>query len=113
MVRIGLIRPLLAAKLAAGSYLYEEPAMNNQSTAAEVLDREFLELRAGLLQIAAQLDRLDRAAGQVQGDARLQSVRSALAVLSGNESQRAEKVQLIFSRQYDSAWKQNLQLSAG
>ena len=72
--------------------------------AAEVLNREFLEVRARLLHIAASLDRLDRAEGSVASDARLEKIRAALAILSGIEADRAEKIQLLFSRPYDSTW---------
>lgn len=79
-------------------------------TAAEVLEREFLELRANLLQVAAQLDRLDRAAGNVAEDQRLRGVSQALAVLAGAGPQRAEQVQMIFSRPYDVQWKTKLEM---
>lgn len=85
--------------------------MIKQPDALEVLDREFLELRAGLLQVAAQLDRLDRAAGSVADDPRMEGVRRALQVLAGPEVNRAEQVQLVFSRPYDADWKETLQLS--
>jgi hypothetical protein len=72
--------------------------------AAEVLNREFLEIRAKLLEIAAALDRLDRAEGSVEGDARLAGIRRALAVLDEGGGARAERIQLIFSRAYDENW---------
>jgi hypothetical protein len=87
--------------------------MIKQPPVSEVLDREFLELRAGLLQIAAQLDRLDRATGPVRCDSRLEGIGRALEVLAGDEVGRAEKVQLIFSRQYEPGWKQKLALHSG
>lgn len=76
--------------------------------APEVLDREFLEIRARLLHIAASLDRLDRAEGSTADDPRLTSIRRALEILLGDEPERAEKIQLLFSRTYDADWKANL-----
>lgn len=73
--------------------------------APEVLEREFLEIRARLLHIAAALDRLDRAEGTVAGDPRLEKIRRSLAVLSADEDGRAEKIQMLFSRSYDANWK--------
>ena len=73
--------------------------------APEVLNREFLEIRARLLQIAASLDRMDRAKGSVVGDPRLQKIRESLAILAASEADRAEKIQLLFSRPYESEWK--------
>ncbi len=84
--------------------------MIKQPGAADELDREFLELRAGLLQIAAQLDRLDRAAGTVDNDPRMQGVRRALEVLVGEAAGRTERVQLVFSRKYEPEWKQKMAL---
>ena len=73
--------------------------------ALEMLNREFLEVRARLLQIAASLDRVERAAGNVRGDGRLQKVQQALAILQGAGADRAERIQLVFSRPYESDWK--------
>ena len=79
-------------------------------SAADVLDREFLQLRAKLLEIAAQLDRLDRATGGVHDDARMQGIKKALTELAGAEPTRAERVQMIFSRPYDARWKKNMEM---
>ncbi|MBL9125648.1 MAG: hypothetical protein JNG90_18560 [Planctomycetaceae bacterium] len=78
------------------------------ATAAETLDREFLEMRARILELAARFDRLDRSEGSVQGDPRLSQIQQALAELSAARAERAERVQLIFSRTYDANWKQTL-----
>lgn len=76
--------------------------------APEVLNREFLEIRARLLHIAASLDRIDRAEGSVQSDPRLERIRQALAILSARDADRAEQIQLLFSRAYDSNWKSTI-----
>ncbi len=62
-------------------------------TAAETLDRQFLEMRWRCLSLAADLDRVEAAAG----DPRLETLRRALAVVSGPGPDRAERVQMIFS----------------
>lgn len=85
--------------------------MPSPMTAPEILDREFLEIRARLIQLAASLDRLDRAEGSVEDDARLDHVRQALAMLSDAGSDRAERLQLLFSRPYDAAWRQKMSLA--
>ncbi len=72
--------------------------------APEVLNREFLEIRARLLHVAASLDRLDRADGSVLDDPRLEKIRLALNILADGEPDRAEKIQLLFSRPYDADW---------
>ena len=79
--------------------------MSTPLSASEVLNREFLDVRARLLQIAASLDRLDRAEGAVQGDPRLQKIRQALHILAAGDADRAEQIQLLFSRPYDARWQ--------
>ena len=79
-------------------------------TAPQVLDREFLELRAKLLELAAGLDRLDRASGDVETDPRLGQIEQALEVLSGGEPGRAERVQMIFSLAFDAKWCETFEL---
>jgi hypothetical protein len=75
------------------------------ANAPDVLEREFLELRAELLQAAARLDRLDRASGSATSDPRVLSIKKAIAILASEEQGRAEKIQLVFSRTYDAKWK--------
>ena len=87
--------------------------MSIAPNAPEVLEREFLELRARLLQAAAHLDRVDRAEGSAANDPRLTRIHEAIEVLAGADPNRAEKVQLIFSRPYDAEWKANLCAAAG
>lgn len=76
--------------------------------APDVLDREFLEVRARLLQVAAALDRLDRAAGDVSADPRLDKIRRALAILENPQADRAERIQLLFSRPYEPDWRSKM-----
>jgi len=73
--------------------------------APQVLDREFLELRARILELAAAFDRLDRSDGDVAADPRLQRLIDGLAILTQDRSDRAEQVQLLFSRAYESDWQ--------
>ena len=69
-------------------------------SATEVIDRYFLEHRAKLIDIAAFLDRVDRAA---QGaavrceDFRVVQLREALALLSDDGGERAKRVLETFS----------------
>ena len=74
------------------------------------MDREFFETRAKLLELAAALDRLDRAEGSVSNDARTQDIQQALSVLSGDQPDRAERIQLIFSLPYEENWREQFGL---
>lgn len=79
--------------------------------APEVLNREFLPIRAKLLEIGAALDRLGRADGSVSDDHRMQQVHAALAILSDGDGSRAERLQLLFSLPYHADWKQTFELN--
>ncbi len=79
--------------------------------AVEILDREFLEIRAKLLQVGAALDRLNRADGSVADDPRLAKIDQALAVLRSDDANRAEQIQMIFSRVYESDWRTTFSLT--
>jgi len=80
-------------------------------SANEVLDREFLTARGKLVELAAILDRIDRADGDLADDARLAQIRRSFELLAEDAADRAvadraERVQAIFSLPYDAAWQQ-------
>jgi len=79
-------------------------------SAEAILNREFLELRAKVLELAASLDRLHRAEGAVDDDPRLAKLRRGLEILLSPEADRAERVQLLFSRAYNEDWPTALQV---
>jgi hypothetical protein len=81
--------------------------MANTPNAPSVLDREFLTLRGRIIEVAAVLDRIARAAGSVADDPRSDQIRQSLALLADRQpvTDRAERVQLIFSLPYDPGWR--------
>jgi hypothetical protein len=79
-------------------------------SAPEVLNREFLEIRCKILELAAAFDRLQRADGSVDDDPRLARLQEALSVVLDQSSDRAEQVQMIFSRAYDDDWQETLKV---
>lgn len=78
----------------------------------EVLDREYLEIRAKILELAASFDRLDRADGSIEGDPRVSLIHEALEVLQSDSNDRAEQIQLLFSRHYEDDWREKFSLAA-
>jgi hypothetical protein len=64
-------------------------------TRQQVLDLYFLDARHKLVELAAFLDRVERASGQ--DDFRIKSFRSALAELEGKKKHKARNVLLAFS----------------
>ena len=75
--------------------------------AGKALDVFFLEARCRLLDLAAILDRIGRGSGAVVvgEDPRLQKIRQALEVLHDQSGGRAERIQQIFSLEYDPQWE--------
>jgi hypothetical protein len=68
--------------------------------AQQTLEQYFLEMRWRCLSLAADLDRVERAAGGkalLESEPRLQKLRQALAILLEGRGNRAEQVQNIFS----------------
>ncbi len=64
-------------------------------TKQQILDLYFLDARHKLIDIAAFLDRVERADGK--DDFRLKNFRAALAKLDGKKKNRAKNVLLAFS----------------
>ena len=72
--------------------------------AEKVIEREFLEIRAKILELAASFDRMDRGEGTASRE-QLQLIHEGLKILEEKEPNRAERVQLLFSRKYTSQWR--------
>ena len=85
--------------------------MSSSRTVREVFDQEFLSVRAKLLEVAASLDRIDRADGSLANDPRRTQVQAAIQVLLRPEDDRAEQLQLVFSRPYDHDWQEKSRMT--
>ncbi|OGV79784.1 MAG: hypothetical protein A3K19_00550 [Lentisphaerae bacterium RIFOXYB12_FULL_65_16] len=70
-----------------------------RKSAAQLLDMCFLEMRSAVLETAAAMDRIERAAGgtDVAGDPRLRKLAEACRILREAQGNRAEQVQVLFS----------------
>ena len=81
--------------------------MSTTAKADAVLERVYLEVRAKLLEVGALLDRIERSegAGQLAGDQRLQQFQETLAILQSPGTDRAERIQMLFSDPYVPNWK--------
>jgi len=80
--------------------------MSQPLSAPEILNREFLEMRCKILDLAAAFDRLGRADGTAADDPRLARLREGLTIVLEEPHERAEHVQLLFSRAYDDGWRE-------
>jgi hypothetical protein len=65
--------------------------LRSSQTAEEIVERDFLANRARLLEVAAFLDRIDRAddADAVRDDHRYRGLLRVLGILAGNDGDRA------------------------
>lgn len=86
-----------------------------QRAATEVLGESFLEVRAKLLEVAATLDRIDRAADQSASlaDSAAQqraTLTEAIEILLNDQPERAERLQHLFSRDYRPQWREEMKL---
>jgi hypothetical protein len=67
----------------------------NDMTQQQVLDLYFLDARHRLIEVAAFLDRVERAGGK--DDFRLKAFRAALVKLNGRQNEKVKQVLLAFS----------------
>lgn len=84
--------------------------MPDAMPANDVLDREFLEMRAKILELASSLDRLERGDGSVAADPRMQLIKDGFRVLQEKPDGRAERVQLLFSQPYEVEWRKQFDI---
>ena len=80
-----------------------------------ILAESFLDARAKLLEVAAVLDRIDRAAEDVgtlnhSSQACRTKVDEAIRILLSEGPDRAARLQRLFSREYDAGWRSRMQL---
>ena len=80
--------------------------MGGRQNKRQELDQDYLPVRAKLLEIAASLDRLDRAAGDPADDKRREQLRAGIELLLSQRAGRAEQIQLLFSREYAENWRE-------
>jgi hypothetical protein len=59
-------------------------------------------MRCRLLDLAAALDRIERADDTPDDDPRRAQIHQGLEILAGDEPHRAEQIQLLFSLPYES-----------
>ena len=85
--------------------------MSTNSNCDSILDSEFLPMRAKILELAASLDRIQRQDEIYEADTRWSQLHRAIEMLLDHQSDRAEFVQLLFSRPYDDNWRETMDLT--
>jgi hypothetical protein len=66
-------------------------------SATALVDEYFIENRNRLIEVAAFLDRLDRADPGITSDFRVRALADAIAVLAGNSPTRVQDIQMLMS----------------
>ncbi len=79
-------------------------------TARQILDQEFLQVRAKILELAAFFDRLERAEPGEFDARQLELLRQGCAILDDDDGDKARRVQMLFSRQYTVDWRRDFSL---
>ena len=72
-----------------------------------LLEQQFLEIRCKILDLAAQLDRLQRGGDleAIKGDPKWAKIQKGIALLATDQPAKAQLVQELFSLHYDPDWK--------
>jgi hypothetical protein len=72
---------------------------------SKILEDDFLGIRCRLIELAAALDRIDRAEGAPADDPRIAQVRRSLEILADDAPGRTERVQMEFSLPHNENWR--------
>jgi len=83
------------------------------SSPTQIFDETFLTMRSKLIDIAANLDRIDRVNdGYANDDPRRERIEEAIRILlaENDSADRAKQLQQLFSRPYDPKWRRGFGL---
>jgi hypothetical protein len=91
----------------------------------QILQADYLIARAKVIEVAAVLDRIDRAAANAAGDAAgdgdgdtvysdpaYQKIQNAIAILTDSQPDKTRRVQELLSRPYAANWMEQFNLPA-
>jgi len=84
-----------------------EPTVAERS-AEQIVSDEFMIARAKILELAATLDRIERATGDVDGSRLMQLLVQGMNILCDDEVEKVKRVQLLMSRQYEPQWQSHM-----
>jgi hypothetical protein len=71
--------------------------MYSSLNTSQLLDRDFIDIRSKLIDLAASLDRIKQSIDSNAKDPRLEKIQQAIAILSDNSKNRTEQIQMLFS----------------
>ena len=82
-----------------------------ERNAAQIVADEFMIARAKIIELAATLDRIERASGNVNDSKNMQLLVHAMHILIDDQVEKAKQVQLLMSRVYDPNWQNLMSIS--
>lgn len=90
--------------------------MASAQSADDIVADKFLEVRAKLLEIAATLDRIDRAAENAPlstaSIARRESIQEGIEIIASSGDDRAARLQMLYSRDYEPQWREKFGMTS-
>ena len=81
-----------------------------ERTAQQIVLEDFMIARARIVELAATLDRIERATGDVDDSKNMQLLMQGMHILCDDEVEKAKRVQLLMSRQYDPHWQAQMSI---
>ena len=82
-----------------------------ERSAEQIVADDFMIARARIVELAATLDRIERATGNVEDSKNMQLLMQGMQVLCDDEVEKAKRVQLLMSRQYDPQWQSQMSIA--
>ena len=82
-----------------------------ERSAAQIVADEFMIARAKIVELAATLDRIERASGSVDDSRNMQLLAQGMHILIDDQIEKAKRVQLLMSRDYDPNWQNLMSIS--
>ncbi len=82
-----------------------------ERSAAQIVADEFMIARAKIVELAATLDRIERASGNVDDSKNMHLLVQGMHILIDDQVEKAKRVQLLMSRDYDPNWQNLMSIS--
>jgi hypothetical protein len=82
-----------------------------ERSAAQIIAEEFMIARAKIVELAATLDRIERASGNVEDSRNMQLLVQGMHILIDDQFEKAKRVQLLMSRDYNPNWQNLMSIS--
>jgi len=81
-----------------------------ERSAQQIVAEDFMIARARIVELAATLDRIERATGDVDDSKNMQLLMQGMHILCDDDVEKAKRVQLLMSRQYDPQWQTQMSI---